>query len=82
MLLSGPVFSSIQHKGYRYQPKCHTTTTIALTILVYAVQSPQSIVVYLKRFPKSGYRIFTRIPQQTLKDKDVKANKETNFKMI
>ena len=50
-LLSGPVFSSIQHKGYQYQQMRHTNVAIVSTISVYAVQFPQSIATYLKKVP-------------------------------
>ena len=46
--LSGPVFFSIQHKGYRYQQMHHTNVTITSTVSVYALQFPQSIATYQK----------------------------------
>ena len=45
---NGPIFSSIQHKGYRYQQMCHTNVAIVSTISVYGVQFPQSDATYLK----------------------------------
>ena len=52
--LSGPVFSSIQHKEYRYQQIRHTNVSIASTVSIYAVQFPQSIATYLKGAPDPG----------------------------
>ena len=52
--LSGPVFSSIHHEGYRYPQMHHTNIAIVSTILVYVVQSPQFIATYLMVCPDLG----------------------------
>ena len=76
-----PVFSSIQHKGYWYQPKCHTNTTIASTISVYDVQSPRSIVVYLISSPDLG--VGSIVTNQTiLKNKENKHKKKSNNELF
>ena len=60
---------------------CHTNVDIALTILVYAVQSPRSIASYLKGAPDPGIGSLQVNPNKTLKSKASKSNKEINFKM-
>ena len=49
-----PAFFLIEYKGYRYPQMCYTNVAIALTISVYAVQSPQSIATYLIMLPDPG----------------------------
>ena len=54
MPLIGPVFSSIQHKGYQYLQMRHTNIAIISTISVYDAKFPQSIATYLMVFPDPG----------------------------